>query len=138
MCDVCAIDQTQADQLCGASPVAPNACLPLTTNSDLCASPPGTISNDGFDDVCVLVECCNGQSNPTVEIPSGSLVTCSDVNCTSVCNLASMRNGGNEACNSICSSASMSPSGVRANCDRRLNRSCWRSWSSSATVGRVW
>jgi hypothetical protein len=34
---------------------AAGTCLPLATNSDLCANPPGAISSDGFNDVCVLV-----------------------------------------------------------------------------------
>jgi hypothetical protein len=70
---------------------AAGTCLLLTINSDLCANPPGTISSDGFDDVCVLVGCCNGGSNVDVDIPSGSFITCLNVNCTSVCDLSNTR-----------------------------------------------
>ncbi|PMD36357.1 hypothetical protein L207DRAFT_602431 [Hyaloscypha variabilis F] len=77
-------------------------CFPLTTDA-LCASSPGTISSDGFDDVCVLVACCNSGSPAAVELPSGKNITCLNVNCKSVCSLANMRSGlGNEACNDVC------------------------------------
>jgi hypothetical protein len=77
-------------------------CYPLTTNG-LCAASPGTISSDGFDDVCVLVPCCNAASPSSVEIPSGSTILCFNVNCESVCSLANQRNLlGNEACDSTC------------------------------------
>jgi hypothetical protein len=85
-------------------------CLPLTTNSNLCANPPGTISSDGRDDVCVLVACCNPGSPIVVEIPSGSFIACSDVNCTSVCDLSNMRSSlGGEACDSTCTAPTAPP-----------------------------
>jgi hypothetical protein len=77
-------------------------CFPLTTDG-LCASSPGTKSSDGFDDVCVLVACCNSGSPAAVELPSGKNIACLNVNCKSVCSLANMRSGlGNEACNDVC------------------------------------
>lgn len=93
-----------------ASATVAGTCLPLTTNSSLCADPPGTISSDGFDDVCVLVACCNGGNTLTAEIPSGSVIACSDVNCTSVCNLSIARSGlGIEACNNVCNPPAAAP-----------------------------
>lgn len=89
---------------------AAGTCLPLTTNNNLCANPPGTISSDGFDDVCVLVACCNPGNPITVEIPSGSFIACSDVNCTSVCDLSNMRSSlGGEACDSTCTAPTAPP-----------------------------
>ncbi|KAF4624620.1 hypothetical protein G7Y89_g13550 [Cudoniella acicularis] len=82
---------------------ATDTCLPLTTDTALCSIPPGIISSDGQDDVCVLVACCNGEDTPEVEIPSGSFIDCLSVNCTSVCSLSQVRNGlSNEACDNTC------------------------------------
>lgn len=79
------------------------ACLPLITDGTLCADPPGTISSDGFDDVCNLVQCCNGGNTPTVELPSGLTILCLDANCNSICTLSNMRSSlANEACDSTC------------------------------------
>ncbi len=78
-------------------------CLKLTTNSDLCAISPGTISSDGFDDVCTLVDCCNGSHTASVKLQSGSTIACSNADCTNVCNLSIARSGlGIEACNTVC------------------------------------
>lgn len=107
ICSVCGLDQTLGtfQDVYGSSSNTITACLPLTTDSGLCAIPPGTISSDGLDDVCVLVACCNGGNTVTVQIPSGSYIACLDVNYTSVCDLSNIRSGlGNEACDSTCTS----------------------------------
>jgi len=79
------------------------ACLPLTTNSDLCASPPGLTASDGFDDVCNLVSCCLNGSPTSVELPSGQYITCSDVSCANVCSFSQQRvNMQEEACDKTC------------------------------------
>jgi hypothetical protein len=70
-------------------------------NVEICAEPPGTISTDGCDDVCLLVECCNGWQTetgvPTVQLPNGKSVDCTSVNCGNVCRMACDREGTAEA-----------------------------------------
>lgn len=91
------------------SAVAASTCLPLITDCSICAISPGIISSDGFDDVCNLVDCCNGGSTLSVKIPSGSTIACKDVDCKSVCNLSLARNGGNDA-NEACINTCTPPS----------------------------
>jgi hypothetical protein len=85
---------------------AASSCLPLTTNSGLCAVAPGTTSSDNHDDVCVLVECCKlpaPQRPQTVELPSGVIVNCKDAVCPNVCKLSIDRIPlGGEACIDTC------------------------------------
>jgi len=89
---------------------AVDTCWVLTTYSSLCAYPPGTSSSDGFDDVCLLVECCTGQSPLTVQIPSGEVIPCIYVMCSNVCRLEIDRTTlGGEACVSTCNPPSGSP-----------------------------
>src|SRR5271155_5870170 len=82
---------------------ADTTCLPLTTSSNLCSSPPGTNASDGLDDVCVLVACCNGGNAINAQLPNLALIPCNTVNCFNVCTLSIMRsNLGAEACDSTC------------------------------------
>ncbi|KAN0075702.1 hypothetical protein V8E54_006972 [Elaphomyces granulatus] len=87
-----------AQSVCsGGSGAPPTQCLPLIRGRV------GTVSSDGHDDVCVLTSCCTGSGTQTVEIPDGTNIACSNVNCTNVCQLSQMRTSlGGEACNQVC------------------------------------
>jgi hypothetical protein len=68
------------------------------------------VSSDGYDDVCVLTGCCTGIGIQTAEIPDGTNIACSNVNCTSVCQLSQMRSGlGAEACTEVCTPPTTPP-----------------------------
>jgi hypothetical protein len=78
-------------------------CLLLTRSDAIYANPPGTTSSDGFDDVYVLVSCCDGSKTTSVDIPSGLPIFCNTANCTSICHLSQLRQSfGNEACHKTC------------------------------------
>lgn len=107
-CSVCGSGVTQgtAQRVCNGGGVA-STCLPLTVDDKLCANTPGTISSDGFDDVCNMVNCCNGGNTQAIELPSGKSITCGTANCTSICSLSKMQgNLGTEACVSSCTPSS--------------------------------
>jgi hypothetical protein len=100
-------------------------CLPLTTQSSLCAFAPGTIASDGNDDVCNLALCCVGSNLQTVEIPNGQNIKCSDVNCPNVCKLSQDRASlGTESCNTACT-PQPPPQGLGSNCVTDCTESAW-------------
>jgi hypothetical protein len=86
--------------------------LPLFNNQSVCAIPPGLVSSDGCDDVCLLTACCtdwitNGPDpvHP-VTLRSGAVVDCADAVCPNVCRMACDRtNSGGESCHSVCASS---------------------------------
>lgn len=78
------------------------------TNTGICAEPPGLVTTNGCDDVCILAAmCCNGwgaNNGGNVKLPNGVQVSCSSVNCGNVCRMVCDRTTrGVEACNKNCS-----------------------------------
>jgi hypothetical protein len=88
-----------------AQPAPPNF-IPIVS-SGICALPPGFMSTDGCDEVCILAESCCGNwvsNNNYVSLQSRTNISCSSVNCGNVCSMACNRVAyTSESCNSVCS-----------------------------------
>ena len=77
--------------------------LPLLSDQSICAVPPGDITSDNQDEVCLLSQCCSdwvsiNSSVPSVTLSSGSIVSCSDVICPNVCRFVCERESILEPC----------------------------------------
>jgi len=82
---------------------------PANTNQTIYSIFPGTMSSDGFDEVCLLAQCCPNwvSRSGTTTLVTNTAVNCSDVVCPNACRFAcdrSFLNSGAEACTTNCSS----------------------------------
>jgi hypothetical protein len=73
----------------------------------VCAAPLGDIATDGYDDLCLLVTCCDEwkakNSGGPVKLQNGVNVDCASVNCGNICGMACDRDSTEEPCDNICS-----------------------------------